>query len=91
VHNLVTVTGSHKYRLGPPDWGLGAGLTNLLFKKTIVAKSEGVKTGWSYSDKSGRIFYGRPWHKKGCFADDDDDDDDDRVSCSHCRTLFSAE
>jgi hypothetical protein len=28
-------------------------------------------------DKSGRIFQGRLWLKKGCFADDDDDNDDD--------------
>jgi hypothetical protein len=27
--------------------------------------------------KSGRIFYGRLWLRKGCFASDDDDDDDD--------------
>jgi hypothetical protein len=28
-------------------------------------------------DKSGRIFLGRAWLKKGRFASDDDDDDDD--------------
>jgi hypothetical protein len=53
---------------------LDARLTTLLCKKVTVAKSKEVKTGWSNSvDKSGRIFYGRTWLKKGCFANDDDD------------------
>jgi hypothetical protein len=45
----------------------------LLCKAVIVAKSKEGKTGWSNSiDKSGRIFYGRLWLRKGCFANDDD-------------------
>jgi hypothetical protein len=44
-------------------------MTPVLFKKN-VAKSKEVKTGWSIG-KSGRIFYGRLWLKKGSFADDD--------------------
>jgi hypothetical protein len=58
---------------------LNARLMTLLCKKIIVAKSKGVKPGWSNSQEwSGlAIFCGRLWLKKGCFANDDDDDDDD--------------
>jgi hypothetical protein len=51
----------------PPSCGLDAAL---LCKKNTVAKSKGVKIGWSTSEKSGRIFVGRLWLRKGCFAND---------------------
>jgi hypothetical protein len=41
--------------------------------KIIIVKSKDLKTGWSYSKTNiGRIFYGRLWFKKCCFANDDD-------------------
>jgi hypothetical protein len=42
--------------IGPPGWRLVARLTTFLCKRSIVAKSEEVKTGWSNSAKSSRIF-----------------------------------
>jgi hypothetical protein len=52
---------------------LDARLMTLHCKKITVAKSKEVRTGWSnLIDKSGRIFKGRLWLKKGCFVDDDD-------------------
>jgi hypothetical protein len=45
-------------RPGPSGWGLDARLTNLLCKKkSAVAKSKEVKTGWfNLIDKFGGIF-----------------------------------
>jgi hypothetical protein len=34
-----------------------------------------VKTVGLFQEKSGRIFQGTPWLKKGCFAYGDDEDD----------------
>lgn len=80
--NITTETWSSRF-------GVGRRAVEL-FEESIVAKCE-VKTGWSYSDKSDRPFYGRLWHKKKrCFAAAADDGDD-TVLCSHCRNLFSTE
>jgi hypothetical protein len=45
-------------------------------KWTMMLKLWGKGTGktWPGIDKSGRIFYGRLWPKKGCSANDDDED-----------------
>jgi hypothetical protein len=47
--------GTYMQRPGPPGWGLDSRLMNLLCKK-MVAKFKEVKTDWSNSDRSGRIF-----------------------------------
>jgi hypothetical protein len=52
-------------RPAPPHWGLDTRLTTLLCKKTAVMKSKKVKTY--------RIFQGRLWFKKSCFANNDDE------------------
>jgi hypothetical protein len=63
----------------PLKLGVGRKADDFVPQKIIVAKYKEVKTEWSNSDnsdKSVRIFHGRVWLKKGCFAKDDDDDDD---------------
>jgi hypothetical protein len=72
------------------DWlmwcvgGLDAGLTTLLCKRSIVAKSKEVKTGSSLAE-----FSKEGWgSKKRYFASDDDVDDDMVCNWTTCRTII---
>jgi hypothetical protein len=71
-YNWLTLSlGDSIQRPGRPGWGLEKRTMDLVRKK--ITKSKEVKIEWS-ADSSGRTFQGRPWFKKGCFANDDYDD-----------------